>query len=328
MKALKIIVLALVIIVGLILAVAAFLPKTVEMGNSIEISASESVVFNQVNNFPNWEKWSPFKSDDMTTEYEGPTAGVGAKRTWTSEKMGSGSQIIDESTPFSSIETSLDFGADGKSTSTWTFEKMDVGVKVTWGMTMIDLSWPMGRIFGLMAPGWMDPFFTKGLQSLKDTCEAMPDYSGINEIVTTPATTYAINDSCLLADMEMKMGEVYGKLVQFFMKNQLEMAGPPLCIYHVWNPEGFIHFEAAIPTMQTIGDQGEIVVSGISESKAVEYLYVGSYDGLGTGHELLGNYISDCGYQMAGSPYEEYLTDPSNEPDPAKWQTRIVYPIQ
>lgn len=327
MKALKIIALALVIIVGLILAVAAFLPKTVHMESSLDISASENVIFNQVNNFPNWEKWSPFKSDDMTTEYQGPSAGIGASRTWTSEKMGSGSQIIDESIPFTSIKTSLDFGTDGKSTSTWTFEKMDDGVKVTWGMTMIDLSWPMGRIFGLMAPGMMDPLFTKGLKSLKDTCEAMPDYSGINEIVTTPETTYAIKDSCLLSDIGTKMGEVYTKLYQFVTKNELEIAGPALCLYHVWNPEGYIHFEAAIPVLQTIGDQGEIVVSGISESKAVEYLHVGSYDGLGAGHELLGNYLSDCGYQMAGSPYEEYLTDPSNEPDPAKWQTRIVYPI-
>jgi effector-binding domain-containing protein len=241
--------------------------------------------------------------------------------------MGSGSQIIDESVPYSSITTSLDFGEEGKSTSSWTFEKMENGIKVTWGLTMMDLSWPIGRIYGLMAPGMMDPYFSKGLKTLKDTCEAMPDYSGVNEIITTPGTTYAIKDSCLLSEMEMKMGEVYGKLIQFFTKNQLEMAGPPLCIYHVWNPEGYIHFEAAIPVIETIGNVGEIIVSGIAETKAVEYLHVGSYDGLGPAHELLGNYIQDCGYKMAGSPYEEYLTDPSKEPDPQKWQTRIVYPI-
>lgn len=324
MKALKIIGIALLIILGLVLAVAAFLPKTVDMGKSIEILAAENVIFNQVNNFKNWEKWSPFKSDDMKTEYEGPVAGVGTKRTWTSESMGSGSQVIEESTPFSHIKTVLDFGKDGTSNSTWTFEKLENGVHVTWGMTMVELSWPMGRLYGLMTPGMMDPFFTKGLNSLKEVCEADPDFS---EIITTPTPTYAIFDSCLISDMGQKMGEVYGKLSTFFQQNNLEMAGPPLCFYHVWNPEGYIHFEAAIPVLETIGDQGEIVVSEVHKTKAVEYLHVGSYDDLGTAHELLGAYLIEHGYQMAGAPFEEYLTDPSNEPDPAKWQTLVVYPI-
>ncbi len=328
MKTIKVIIFALLIIIGLALIVAVFLPKDVYFDKKQLIAAPEAVIFNQINNLQNWDKWSPFQSDDMTSEYEGPKAGVGAKHTWKSEEMGNGTLTVQESKPHTLIKNFLDFGEDGTSVGSWEFSKTDDGVEVTWGMSMSDLSWPVNRILGLMMPGMMDPYFVKGLQNLKDTCEAMPDYSGIKEITSKPLTSYAINDSCLITDMEAKMGEVYGKLVMFFQTNNLEMAGVPYCMYHTWNPESYIHFEAAIPVVNTIGNFNEIMVSGIKEQSAIEYLHIGSYDDLGLVHELMGSYLLNCGFEMAGSPWEEYITDPTTETDPAKWQTRIVYPVK
>ncbi|MEA3443552.1 MAG: SRPBCC family protein [Bacteroidota bacterium] len=328
MKAVKVIIIALIVTVGLVLVVAAFLPKKANYEKTLIIMSSENTIFNQVNTLKNWEKWSPFKCDDMKTEYEGPNSGVDAKQIWESKEMGNGTLTISESVPFSSIKTFIDFGKQGTARGNWSFIKTDTGVEVTWAIAMNDLKWPVERIKGLMLSTMMKPYYTKGLQNLKDTCEALPDYSGVKEIITKVITSYSIKDSCIISDIGVKMGEIYGKLYKFIMKNKLEMNGPPYCIYHTWNPESYIHLEAAIPVFNTIGDKGEIKISGIKKVKAIEYMHNGDYDNMEKSHNLLATYIYNCGFEMAGAPWEEYITDPSKETDPEKWQTRIVYPIK
>jgi AraC family transcriptional regulator len=34
------------------------------------------------------------------------------------------------------------------------------------------------------------------------------------------------------------------------------------------------------------------------------------------------------GLKGTGDPWEVYVTDPGDEPDPSKWQTELVYPIE
>jgi effector-binding domain-containing protein len=34
------------------------------------------------------------------------------------------------------------------------------------------------------------------------------------------------------------------------------------------------------------------------------------------------------GFRAAGAPWEAYLTDPAEHPDPADWRTEICWPIE
>jgi hypothetical protein len=38
-------------------------------------------------------------------------------------------------------------------------------------------------------------------------------------------------------------------------------------------------------------------------------------------------YLDEHGLERRGAPWEEYWTDPGMEPDPAKWRTKLVWPI-
>ena len=61
--------------------------------------------------------------------------------------------------------------------------------------------------------------------------------------------------------------------------------------------------------------------------RAVVAVHVGPYDTLETTyHDMLG-WISEQGLTPAPAMWEEYLSDPGQEPDPARWRTRVVWPL-
>jgi effector-binding domain-containing protein len=327
MKALKIILTALVIIIVLLLVIALFLPSSVTIEKQQLIKAPQQIVYYQVDNLQNWNNWSPFKAEDMTNSFEGPAYGVGAFRFWESQEMGSGKMSITADEPYSSVTTSVEVYDQGTGTGVWTFEKTDDGIQVNWSYEMLDLGYPVGKLFGLMANGMMGPVFEKGLNQLKDYCEAVPDFANIEELIVEEMTIISYTDSCTLSDMGPKMGEMYGNIMGFIGKEGIEMAGAPLCFYHKWNPEGMIVVEAAIPITEMIEGSEMIQSREVQACKTVKGVLMGDYNELGTVHNNIDEYLKACGHSMMGAPWEQYITDPMMEPDTAKWHTNVHYPI-
>jgi AraC family transcriptional regulator len=55
---------------------------------------------------------------------------------------------------------------------------------------------------------------------------------------------------------------------------------------------------------------------------------VGPYETLHETHAAVERWIEANGGKVAGAPWEVYLTDPGEVPDPAEWQTEIVWPVE
>jgi len=81
---LKKILIALAVIVTVFVVVVAMQPSEFRIERTATISAPPEAVFAQVNDFNNWEAWSPWaKLDpDATAIFEGPSAGTGAIFRW------------------------------------------------------------------------------------------------------------------------------------------------------------------------------------------------------------------------------------------------------
>ena len=126
------------IMVALFTMLGVMLPRTSEAEKSIVIHASVQEVFEEVNNLKNWERWSPWLTEDpnIKLHYEGPATGLGAKVRWTSEdpRIGNAYQEIISVTPCKEIVLTWDTeGNYEPATTTWTFEELKDGrTKVTW----------------------------------------------------------------------------------------------------------------------------------------------------------------------------------------------------
>src|SRR4051794_28658167 len=99
---LKKILIALGVIVLIVLVVAAFQPPEYVVTRTASIPASPAAVFARVNDFHQWEAWSPWAKRDPAAKnsFEGASAGTGAVFAWAGNKeVGEGRMTITESRP-------------------------------------------------------------------------------------------------------------------------------------------------------------------------------------------------------------------------------------
>lgn len=171
---------ALAVVIVIFVIVVALKPSEFRVTRSAKMTAPPGAVFTQVNDYHNWEAWSPWaKLDpDAKTTFDGPTSGVGAKFSWAgNDKVGEGSQEIIESRPDELIRIKLDFTRPMQDTSTTEFVFKPAGdqTEVIWSMygkaNFIGKAMCMFMDMDKMVGG----DFEKGLVSLKTIVEAAPE---------------------------------------------------------------------------------------------------------------------------------------------------------
>jgi effector-binding domain-containing protein len=330
MKALKIILIIVAVLIVLFLVVALLLPKGVRMEESIVINKPASIVFKQVNNFKNWEAWSPFRANDpgMVATYEGPEQGVGAKMSWTSEKNGDGYMLITESLPYKSVTSDLNFGMPG-AINIFQLDEENGATNLTWIVDIPNLGYPVGRIMGLMMPSMMKGAFSQGLNKLKEVTEAMPDPPALQLIQMEEKAVVSVVDSCSWSDIGMKMGEMFGELMGMQKTAKFEIVGAPLSIYHKWDEVNqFAVFENCLPVDREVKGKGRVQYKLLPATRAIMGTHYGAYDQTMYIYVAMDEFVKDFGLEMSGGPIEEYVTDPGMEPDTAKWQTNIYFPVK
>jgi hypothetical protein len=165
---------------------------TFRLARSTVIKASPATIHALVNDFHQWEQWSPWVKMDagrLSQTYEGPSSGVGAGYTWAGPKTGKGRMEILTSTP-AHIGIALDFVAPMKRSNKadFTFTPHADGTHVEWSMTG-----PMGlfdkimQIFFSMEK-MVGPSFEQGLAGIKSLAEtAAPKVAPAPKAVTAKA---------------------------------------------------------------------------------------------------------------------------------------------
>jgi len=130
---------AVVLIVVVLAAIVAMQPSEFRIERSAIIPAPAPVVFAQVNDFHNWQAWSPWAKLDPAAKnsFEGAPAGKGASFSWAgNQKVGEGRMTITESRPNELIRIKLEFLKPFEATNTaeFTFRPEGERTAVTWSM--------------------------------------------------------------------------------------------------------------------------------------------------------------------------------------------------
>ena len=182
-----------IVIVGGLLAlfviITFFLPREYHVERSVEISAPRAIIYTQVSDLKLWQEWNPWNEMDpeMALTFSEPAFGVGAWYEWRSEIAGDGRMSIVKATPREKISFELIFEGYESDPSFSSFilegSGMTDPVQVTWTFEGSVGDKFFGRWMTLMIDKFVGSSYEKGLQSLKDRCEAMEvssmDLSGI-----------------------------------------------------------------------------------------------------------------------------------------------------
>src|SRR2546430_11886856 len=130
---------AIAAIIVVFVVVVALQPSEFRIVRSATISAPAPAVFAQVNDFHNWEAWSPWAKLDPAAKssFEGAPAGKGAAFAWAgNSKVGEGRMTITESRPGELVRLKPEFLKPFQATKTaeFTFKPEGERTAVTWSM--------------------------------------------------------------------------------------------------------------------------------------------------------------------------------------------------
>jgi effector-binding domain-containing protein len=151
------------------------------------------------------------------------------------------------------------------------------------------------------------------------------DYAGISATVTMETIGDAVDQG---------IPELFGWLGA----NGVEPAGAPFIRFLVIDMMADLRIEVGVPVAKPVTGGGRIQPGVLPAGRYAVLRHVGPYDGddgLIPSNAALQEWAARQGIEFVrrqtpegdawGSRLEQYLTDPSAEPDSAKWETDIAY---
>jgi len=312
----------------IVLIIGFLLPRTVHVERSIGIARPAATVFTVLNSFRQFHSWSPWaeRDPDAAYRFSGPTAGSGAKMSWSGDPrlVGSGWQEIVESRPYSMVRMRVVFEGHGAADSFF-YLKPDArtpGVEVSWVFEM-DLvegrdwfSSVLARYFGLLFDDWIGDDYRSGLGRLKQLLEAMPaaDFSDLEVEIVQLEPQEILFIRTLTASAPAPSGTLLGaafrELSAFITEHDIDMVAPPLTIARRQDSQHYA-IDAAIPVAGAVVDLTGRVRSGrLPGGKALRAIPLGPAEGLDSSYDKLTAWVSAHGMAGGHVAWEQYMSDP------------------
>lgn len=116
----------------------------------------------------------------------------------------------------------------------------------------------------------------------------------------------------------------------YVMENGLAPAGHPFVRYNSMS-SAYFEIHAGIPLVEAASDDppAESAMSRgkLPAGRVATTIHTGPYEGLAAAYAELDRWIEASEHTSSGPPWEVYLTDPGEVPDPAQWQTQVFFPV-
>lgn len=128
------------------------------------------------------------------------------------------------------------------------------------------------------------------------------------------------------SELQAMLAECFGKLFSYGHQAGLPIAGWPIARYVSMGP-GLWTVEAAMPLATAVPGVGEMEAGTLPAGPVAFGLHAGPYEQLPDSNAAIEKWIESKGYRTGGSPWESYVTDPGQHPDPADWRTEVYWPL-
>jgi AraC family transcriptional regulator len=128
------------------------------------------------------------------------------------------------------------------------------------------------------------------------------------------------------AESPATLADCFGKLYGYSHRLGLPLEGRPFARYVSTGP-GLWTIEAGKPLAAPAPGEGEIQAGVLPAGPAAFGIHAGSYETLSETYVAIERWIEANGFHTNGAPWESYVTDPAEYPDPADWRTEVYWPI-
>lgn len=127
-------------------------------------------------------------------------------------------------------------------------------------------------------------------------------------------------------ELSSAIGEGLGKAFPYSQRTGLAIAGRPFTRYLSTGP-GLFSVEVGMPVATAASGEGHVEAGTLPGGPVAVAVHAGPYDQLTETYAALERWIEANGYRIGGAPWESYITDPADLPDPADWRTEVYWPL-
>lgn len=157
--------------------------------------------------------------------------------------------------------------------------------------------------------------------------ERVPMSVTVTRKTLEPRLALVVRKKCAPSEIAQTLSECLPKVFGWAMQHGVAFAGPPFTRYLPSGP-GLMSLEAGLTIAAPSPGEGDIVAIELPGGAAAIAIHEGAYDKLPETHAAIERWIEAQGLTSAGSPWETYVTDPGEVPDPKDWRTEVVYPLK
>jgi effector-binding domain-containing protein len=129
--------------------------------------------------------------------------------------------------------------------------------------------------------------------------------------------------------------QAFPELFGWLAGHGIAAGGPPFIRYLVIDMAAELEIELAVPVGAPVAGNDRVRPGVLPEGRYAVLRHTGPYDGLSASNTALDQWARGHGVKFdtwntaSGTAWrsraEHYLTDPSKEPDPARWEVDVAY---
>ena len=124
------------------------------------------------------------------------------------------------------------------------------------------------------------------------------------------------------------IGEGLGKAFPYSQRSGLAIAGRPFTRYSVDRARAVQHRGRHARRDDRRAGKARSRRARFPGGPVAVAMHAGPYDQLTETYAALERWIESNGYRVGGAPWESYITDPADLPDPADWRTEVYWPVR
>lgn len=138
--------------------------------------------------------------------------------------------------------------------------------------------------------------------------------------------TAVVHDRIPIAEIKQFFDRALPAVMAALTSRGSHPVGPPFAKYFGM-PTDTVELEVGFPVDHAVVAADGVTPSTLPEGPAVRAEHVGPYESLAQTYDAIAAWMKDEGLEPADAMWEVYLSDPSQQPDPATWRTEVWWPV-
>lgn len=306
------------------------------------VNAPLPVVFNEVNNYQNWEAWGPWnESDDVILDYNQKMQGENGGFSWKSDNLGDGSVTSTKVYPNRAIEQEIIHSptfAESNGEMYWNFEEVEEGTRVSVGMKGKH-SFKEKLAYTLRDKTFSEEFKPRLNQSLEKLDEILQEKMSVYSINVDGETTHGggfymyTTTSTNISQIPIQMQKMLHEVRNYMETNNITQQGYPFVLYNKIDEQNNTAIYSTgifTPSLVITPLDSEVLNGMMPVQRVVKTTLKGDYKNLEEAWDRAYQYLEQNNLRAdeERQPFEVYKTDTVVVENPADLVTEIFIPIQ